>query len=95
MKKVIALILAITMLFMLTACGKEPAMPNSFVEDGEERFILVDGWAENLDGYGNQNMVVIADKETNVMYLIVYGGYHMGITPLLCEDGSPMLYDPF
>ena len=95
MKKVIAIILAITMLFALTACGREAAMPNSFVEDGEERFILVDNWREDLDGSGKQGIYVIADKVTGVMYLVIASGYHMGLTALLCEDGSPMLYDPF
>lgn len=36
---------------------------------------------------------VITDKETGVIYLIVYGYNHLGITPLLNADGTPMLQD--
>lgn len=97
MKKIIGLISAVVLLLsILTGCGKEPQMPNSFVEDGEERFILVDQWKEVVSSDGvRRNFTAIADKETDVMYLILWTGYGVGITPLLCEDGSPMLYDPF
>ena len=36
---------------------------------------------------------IYVDKETNVMYWYIYGGYHAGLTVMLNSDGTPMLYD--
>lgn len=100
MKKVVSFIVLLAMLLSLTGCTIkiEPEAPGSFVSDGEDRFIFVDEWKENGSssyfGYA-QHCVVLADTVTGVMYLMVCGGSHMGLTALLCEDGSPMLYDSF
>lgn len=99
MKKVISFIILLAMLLSLTGCtvNIEPEAPGSFVSNGEERFILVDEWQENVSAHftSTQHFVVLADNATGVMYLMICGGPYMGLTVLLCEDGSPMLYDPF
>lgn len=99
MKKVISFIILLAMLLSLTGCTVkiEPEAPGSFADDDEDRFVLVDEWEENASSYftSAQHFSVLADNTTGVMYLMICGGSHMGLTALLCEDGSPMIYDPF
>jgi hypothetical protein len=39
--------------------------------------------------------VIIVDKETGVNYLFVHRGYGGGLTPLLDEDGKPIITKDF
>ena len=43
----------------------------------------------------NYNERIIRDRETDVLYLALYGGYRFGITPLLNADGTPILYKEY
>lgn len=99
MKKIICLIISLVMLFAFTSCGKKeshkPLEPNSFVSEGEHRFVLVDEWSEDTL---NSDFIykVIEDRVTGVLYLFMTGPNAVsGLTPLYCEDGSLMIYDGF
>ena len=83
MKKAICAILIIVLCFFLCGCGRETG--EYFTQS--ERFTIVSGNNSNAPYYET----IIVDKETDVMYLIVYGANQFGITPLLNADGSPML----
>ena len=90
MKKVICLILALVLCLSLVACGAESTEPGSFFPNANQRFIVVDkGRIPNVG-----DSFIYADTVTGVLYMWVHGGYHGGLTPLLCADGTPMLYDP-
>ena len=43
----------------------------------------------------NYNEMIIRDRETDVLYLALYGGHQFGITPLLNTDGTPILYKEY
>lgn len=51
----------------------------------KERFIKVYGQGK-LEG-----MEIWVDKETGVNYLFHYAGYAGGLTPLLDENGNPVI----
>lgn len=85
MKKIICVILLVV--FTMLFCGCGPKIGENYTESG--RFILMSGDNPNAPYYEN----IIADKETGVMYLVLYTHYQFGITPLLNADGSPMSLD--
>ncbi|AGX44416.1 DUF6440 family protein [Clostridium saccharobutylicum] len=55
-----------------------------FGKDSEQRFCVT--FKENRSG-----CKIIVDKETGVNYLFSWDGYVGGITPLLNEDGKPII----
>lgn len=83
-KKAICVILLIAIVATLCGCGRKKG--ESFTES--ERFVIVFGDNPNAPYYET----VIADKETGVLYLVVYAYNHCGITPILNADGTPMLW---
>lgn len=85
MKKIICVILVVVLVAMLCGCGRK--VGEGFTESG--RFVIVSGDNYNAPYYEN----IIVDKETGVMYLVVYKSSHLGIIPLLNADGSPMSLD--
>ena len=82
MKKIICVVLVIVLVAMLCGCRREVGEEFTW----SERFVIVSGSNPNAP----YHETVITDKETGVMYLVIYGGYHFGITPLLNADGTPM-----
>lgn len=82
MKKLAIFVCCISLIFMC-GCGRKTG--ENFTNS--ERFTIVSGDSSDAPYYET----IIADKETGVMYLIVYRPYHLGITPLLNADGTPML----
>lgn len=93
MKKIIALIVGLlACLMVLVGCGSATTQPGTFVDKGENRFILVDEWYEE-DNLGH--CYVYADKVTGVMYLYTtHGkGYRATMTPLYNTDGTLIIYD--
>lgn len=92
MKKIIALILALIMCAAIFV-GCDTSIPKLDNGGGiliPNRFIEI---ANNSGSLMDNAHKIYVDKETNVMYWYIYGGYHAGITVLLNSDGTPMLYD--
>ena len=54
---------------------------------GKDRFEIQD--REHLSVMTNAQIIV--DKETGVNYLFVHWGYGGGLTPLLDENGKPII----
>ena len=81
MKKFICIFLLLTLSVTLTGCkGDSPG--DALFTSG--RFVLVSN---------DSGEAVFYDSETMVMYLMVYNVYRCGITVLLNQDGTPMLYE--
>lgn len=82
MKKLIIYICTAMLICGLFAgCGVQAA------SDGymkQERFKTV---------YNKGNERILVDTETNVMYLYRYAGYGAGMTVMLDETGSPLLWE--
>lgn len=55
----------------------------------DERFIVTEKCGNQIKDSGL--IQVIVDKETGVNYLWVKSGYAGGLTPLLNEDGKPII----
>lgn len=85
MKKVICVLMAIILAASFCGCGRKTG--GDFTSSG--RFIIVSGYNSNAP----YHETMIADKDTGVLYLVVYMGYHCGITPLLDADGKPLLLE--
>lgn len=83
MKKVICVMMVIILAASFCGCGGETG--EDFTYSG--RFIIVSGYSPNTPYYET----MIADKDTGVLYLVVYKGHHCGITPLIDADGKPLL----
>ena len=81
MKKLIIIICCILIVFMC-GCGRKTG--ESFVKSG--RFTIVSGENPNAPYCDN----IIVDNNTGVMYLVLYGYNHFGITPLFNADGTLM-----
>ena len=80
---------ALLMIFCLSGC--EQNKDNQITGSG--RFICVD---DNFHPFSeNYNEMIIRDRETDVLYLAVYGAHRFGITPLLNTDGTPILYKEY
>ena len=80
MKKVIAILL---ILLMLVGCGKNERAKSESGED--KRFVTI----ETAWGY-----LIVADRETGVMYAVSNGVYNRGtFTLLVDEDGNPLIWD--
>ena len=92
MKRLICAVIAICLLTVGCAQSVATERHPFFGDEGEERFIIVDQTDGEFGGYRTR---VYADTVTGVMYLYVRGNSSLSITPLLCEDGSPMIYDAF
>ncbi|MBR6896829.1 MAG: hypothetical protein IKN24_01550 [Lachnospiraceae bacterium] len=59
----------------------------------EERFIVVHKEGTEYDDLGKR--MVMLDQATGVYYLVLAGANGASaLTPLLDENGKPMLYDP-
>lgn len=84
MKKAICVILLVAVASTICGCGRKTG--DSFTKSG--RFVIVSGDNSNAPYYET----VIADKDTGVLYLVMYAHYHCGITPILNADGTPMLW---
>lgn len=41
---------------------------------------------------GGGKITVVVDKETNVMYMFIQAGYKGGLTVMVDENGSPLLW---
>lgn len=55
----------------------------------DSRFIVVLKEGNGLKEEGVRQIIV--DKETGVNYLVLKSGYGLGITPLLDQDGKPII----
>lgn len=84
MRKVISVILLVVVILALCGCGRKEG--DNFTKSG--RFVIVSGDNPNAPYYET----VIRDKDTDVLYLVIYGYNHCGITPILNADGTPMLW---
>jgi len=84
MKKAICVMLMVIFAVVLCGCGRN--VGEYFTKS--DRFIIVSGDNCNAPYYET----VITDKETGVLYLVIYDCYHCAITPLLDSDGKPLLY---
>lgn len=83
MKKVICVMMVIILAASFCGCGRETG--EDFTSSG--RFIIVSGYSSSAP----YQETIIADKDTGVLYLVVYTGHQCGITPLLDADGKPLL----
>ena len=77
-KMIIILLIAI----MLTGCG---ATVDREIQSGTSRFMEL----ERTDKW-----LIVADKETGVMYSVSNGGYNQGtFTLLVDENGKPLIWE--
>lgn len=80
MKKVIAILL---ILLLLVGCGKTTRAESESGED--KRFVTIEtAWT----------YLIVADRETGVMYAVSNGVYNCGTFTLLVDkDGNPLIWD--
>lgn len=53
------------------------------------RFMVVSKEGTSIKSEGLRQVLV--DKETGVNYLVIISGYGLGITPILDQDGKPIV----
>ena len=90
MKKILSCLLLMLLLVSFVSCS--PALSGR-VEDIAEAvdskyidFAIVE--QDHTDGW-----VILYDKNTKVMYIILDGYQSTGMTPILNADGTPKLYE--
>lgn len=80
-------IIALSICFGITSCTKgEDIEPTEFIL-GNKYFDLVKIYGGGCDGD------IVYDKNTNVLYYIIYDADRLGITPIYNSDGSVKLYE--
>lgn len=86
-KKILAVVLGLTLCFGMTGCTKGDIEPESS-RLANKYIDLVTIYKDN-----NHNTKVLYDKNTKVMYFVIWSGYQFGITPIYNSDGTVKLYD--
>ena len=86
-KKILAAVLGLTLCFGMTGCTKGDIEPESNIL-GNKYIDLVTIYKDD-----NHNTKVLYDKNTKVMYFVIWSGYQFGITPIYNSDGTVKLYD--
>lgn len=86
-KKILAVVLVLTLCFGMTGCTKGDIEPESSIL-GNKYIDLVTIYKDD-----EQNTEVLYDKNTKVMYFLKRSDYQFGITPIYNSDGTVKLYD--
>ena len=86
-KKILAVVLVLTLCFGMTGCTKGDIEPESS-RLANKYIDLVTIYKDD-----NHNTKVLYDKNTKVMYFVIWSGYQFGITPIYNSDGTVKLYD--
>lgn len=86
-KKIIAVVLGLTLCFGIAGCAKGDIEPKSSIL-ANKYIDLVTIYRDN-----DHSTEVLYDKNTKVMYFIKRSGYQFGITPIYNSDGTVKLYD--
>ena len=86
-KKILAVVLGLTLCFGMTGCTKGDIKPESS-RLANKYIDLVTIYKDD-----NHNTKVLYDKNTKVMYFVIWSGYQFGITPIYNSDGTVKLYD--
>ena len=85
-KKILAVALALVLCFGMTGCTKGDIEPES------NR--LANKYIDLVTIYkGKQGTKVLYDKNTKVMYFMLWTADQFGITPIYNSDGTVKLYD--
>ena len=83
MKKMMMIIILITL--MLTGCASSKVEKVEKPKENASRFEVVES---------TLSWLVVADKETGVMYAVSHGTYNIGDFTLLVDaDGKPLIYE--
>ena len=86
MKKLICAILLMMLICVLAGCTQAPTGNKMLMED---QFIVI----EKVDGglFGNTTKYIY-DRDTKIVYLYTYGGYHATMCPYyVIVDGVPQV----
>lgn len=86
-RKILAVALGLTLCFGMTGCAKGDIEPESS-RLANKYIDLVTIYKDD-----NHNTKVLYDKNTKVMYFVIWSGYQFGITPIYNSDGTVKLYD--
>ena len=85
--KILAVALGLTLCFEMTGCTKGDIEPESS-RLANKYIDLVTIYKDD-----NNHTKVLYDKNTKVMYFVIWSGYQFGITPIYNSDGTVKLYD--
>lgn len=90
MKKLIAIIVAILLCFILASCGSSKDSTSAFISD---RFKIISS-NELIDTQTNRyKEMFLYDTQTKVIYVFVKENYSGGLSPLYNADGTLMIYE--
>lgn len=93
MKKKLLLLLIICILSLsLVGCTSksyEEVIKESEKDYGSGYFTVITEWGNKIE----YKYSIVYANDTKVKYLIIWGGYHYGITPLYNADGTLQIYD--
>lgn len=86
-KKILAVVLGLTLCFGMTGCAKGDIEPESSY--------IANKYIDLVTIYKDDNCYteVLYDKNTKVMYFVKRTSYQFGITPIYNSDGTVKLYD--
>ena len=86
-KKILAVVLGLTLCFGMTGCTKGDIEPESscFANKYIDLVTIYKG-----DNYSTE---VLYDKNTKVMYFAKWSSHQFGITPIYNSNGTVKLYD--
>lgn len=86
-KKILAVALGLTLCFGMTGCTKGDIEPES--SRFANKYIDLVTIYKDCD----HSTEILYDRNTKVMYFVIWTTYQFGITPIYNSDGTVKLYD--
>lgn len=86
MKKIVFAILLIVIICVLAGCAQAPTGSKMLMED---QFIVIE---ETNGGLSGESTKYIYDRDTKIVYLYTFAGYHASMCPYyVIVDGVPQV----
>ena len=87
MKKIIVFILLCVLVFSLCACGNTTTTFDGSKPALSDKFAVI---RLDSEGFFGDKIEYIYDKETKVVYMYLWGGYHAALSPYyVVVNGEP------
>jgi len=87
MKKIIIFILLCVLAFSLCACGNTTTTFDGNKPALSDKFAVI---RLDSEGFLGDKIEYIYDKETKIVYMYLWGGYHAALSPYyIVVDGEP------
>ena len=85
------LLLVLPVCLLFTGCGTKS---KNYQDNSYERFVFIEKVQDNFEDEENSavDIYIAVDKETKIMYFVLWGYEKIAIETMLDKDGKPLIY---